>query len=291
MAALDGMQTSGSTNLEEGLREGYRVAAAGFAPGSMNRVLLLSDGVANLGTDSADAMLDNVEEYRDQGIYCSVFGFGIGKYNDEILESLADKGDGTYSFIDSEEEARRVFVDELGATLNVIAKDAKIQVEFNPKLVRQYRQLGYENRQLTKQQFRDNTVDAGEVGSGQSVTALYEIDLGQEALRKARRNNEHLATVRVRYEDPDTGEVSEMERCFYPSEMIRRFDLAPDRFKLATCVAEFAEILRGSDFARGSTFEDVATELRPVAQNLHLDSRVAELLALVSGAGSMARGN
>ncbi|MEI6808497.1 MAG: von Willebrand factor type A domain-containing protein, partial [bacterium] len=198
--ALYSLQTSGSTNLEEGMREGYRLASRRFVPGAANRVLLLSDGAANLGSVQAPAILNDVEAYRKQGIYCSVFGFGIGTYNDDMLKSLASKGDGTYAFIDSMDEAKRVFIEKLAGTLNVIAKDAKIQVEFNPDRVKRYRQIGYEERQLTKAQFRDDTVDAGEVGSGQAVTALYELELDG-------KQEGTIGTVRVRYKNTETGKV------------------------------------------------------------------------------------
>ncbi|MEI6219170.1 MAG: von Willebrand factor type A domain-containing protein, partial [bacterium] len=153
LAALDSLQTSGSTNLEEGMREAYKLAARRFVPGAANRILLLSDGAANIGSTSAADILAQVESSRKQGIYCSVFGFGIGTYNDDMLKTLASKGDGTYAFIDSMDEAKRVFVEQLAGTLNVIAADAKIQIEFNPDRVKRYRQIGYEERQLKKEQF------------------------------------------------------------------------------------------------------------------------------------------
>ena len=286
-AAIEGLQCSGSTNLEEGMARAYGVAAGSFASRGENRVLLLSDGVANLGSAAAEDILAKVASYRKQGITCSVFGFGMGTYDDTMLETLADRGDGVYSFIDSETEARRLFVEELGATLKTIAADVKIQVEFNPRFVKRYRQLGYENRQLRKQDFRDDAVDAGEVGSGQSVTALYELQLAADG--GARAADDHLATVRVRYRRIDNGRVEEIERPVRLSAIVPGFDAADARFRLAACVAEFAEILRGSPHAAGGDFEDVAAALRPVALELDLDGRVQELLRLVQGAGGMGR--
>jgi Ca-activated chloride channel family protein len=282
LAALDSLQTSGSTNLEEGMREAYRIAARRFKPGASNRVLLLSDGVANLGSTEAPQILKDMEQYRKQGIFCSVFGFGIGTYNDDMLQTLADKGDGTYAFIDSAEEAKRVFVDEIGATLNVVASDTKIQVEFNPDRVKSFRQLGYENRQLKKEEFRNDSVDAGEVGSGQSVTALYELELHG-------RNDQPVGVVRVRYRDTATGKVEEFEKPIQASDVTRTFEETGARFKLAAAVAELSEILRGSDYARGSSYADVAAVLRPAALELNLDSLVQELLGLLQSAGSMPR--
>jgi len=297
LAAIDGMQCGGSTNLEEGMARAYAIAAQHFVPGGENRVLLLSDGVANLGAVAAEDILKKVEAYRKQGITCSVFGFGMGTYDDEMLESLANKGDGNYTFIDSEAEARRVFVDDLSATLNTIATDVKIQIEFRPQRVKRYRQLGYENRQLRDEQFRDDTVDAGEVGSGQSVTALYEMELAaaKSQISDLRSQSgglrfQDLGVVRVRYRRVDTGEVEEIEQPIRASDLVRSFDKADVRFRLAACVAEFAEILRGSPFAAGSDYVHVADVLRPAALDLGLDDRVQELLRLVSGAGSMGRG-
>ncbi|MFO7871293.1 MAG: von Willebrand factor type A domain-containing protein [Kiritimatiellia bacterium] len=286
--ALDRLRATGSTNLEEGMRTAYAEAARAFEGGAANRVLVMSDGAANLGTGAAEDILEQISDYRKQGIYCSVFGFGIGTYNDEMLEKLANKGDGTYSFIDSKEEAKRVLVDNMAATLNTIASDVKIQVEFNPRKVKRYRQLGYENRQLRKEQFRDDTVDAGEVGSGQSVTALYEMEFRDGKLKGS--DADAIATVRVRYRRMDTGEVEEIEKALRGADVAGDFNRMDARFKLAAGVAEFAEILRGCPHAAGSTYEDVARVLRPVSLELHLDKRVQELVRMVEGANGMARG-
>jgi Ca-activated chloride channel homolog len=309
LTAIDGMQCGGSTNLEEGMARAYAIAAKNFIPGGENRVLLLSDGVANLGAVAAEDILKRVDAYRKQGITCSVFGFGMGSYDDEMLETLANKGDGNYTFVDSEGEARRVFVDDLSATLNTIAADVKIQVEFNPKRVKRYRQMGYENRQLKDEQFRDDTVDAGEVGSGQSVTALYELELagGGPQISNLRLRQDYgghirsqttgsqvsdlrfqnLGVVRVRYRRLDTGAVEEIAHPIRASAVAKQFSQAGVRLRLAACVAEFAEILRGSPFAAGSEHSRVASELRPVALELGLDTRVQEFLRLVSGAHSL----
>jgi Ca-activated chloride channel family protein len=278
-AVIDSLQCSGSTHLEGGMTLAYQTAARSFKADAENRVLILSDGVANLGTMAAEDILSKVEAYRKQGIYCSVFGFGIGTFDDTMLETLANKGNGTYAFIDSDAEAKRVFVDDLAATLNTIASDVKIQVEFNPKRVAKYRQLGYENRQLKKEDFRNDALDAGEVGSGQSVTALYEAEL--------RDGRDVLAVVRLRYRRVDNGRVEEIERTVTSADVRSEFEKADARFRLAACVAEFSEQLRGSPHAAGAQFEDVAAALRPVALELSLDMRVQELLRLVGAAGSL----
>jgi Ca-activated chloride channel family protein len=274
LAALDGIQAAGSTHLENGLRTGYAVAARAFRPGAANRVLFLSDGVANLGAADADSLLKAVAEYRRQGICLSVYGVGSGAYNDALLEQLADKGDGTYTFFDSLAEARRVLVDQFDASMFTIAKDVKIQVEFNPVRVTSWRQIGYDNRQLTKEQFRDDSVDAGEIGAGQAVTALYELAL-------AGRGDEALGTVRVRYRDPVSGAVREIQQTLTRREGYARFALAPPRFRLAAGVAEFAELLRGSPFVDGSSLREVDAVLQPVALDLKLDGSVQELVRLL----------
>jgi len=282
LGILNAIQCSGSTHLEEGITFGYQVARKGFQAGSENRVLILSDGVANLGADSAEQILNRVEESRRQGITCSVFGFGIGTYNDVMLEELANKGDGVYRFIDSEDEAHRVFVDELAGAMQFIAKDVKIQVDFDPGRVRQYRQVGYENRALKDEDFRNDTVDAGEVGSGQSVTALYEILPGDSA-------DKPIGVVRVRYRNYSTGEIDEIAHPILQSDVVGSFEETDSRFRLAVAVAEFSEILRGSPYSADSTFSDVADVLRPVAMDLRLDQRVQELTQLVQLAGGLPR--
>jgi Ca-activated chloride channel family protein len=274
--AIKAIPIGGSTHLEEGLKLAYETASGEFDSRNENRVLLLSDGAANLGAASAGEILEQVGGFRQQGISCSVFGFGIGTYNDTMLETLANKGDGSYQFIDSEEESQRVFVTELAATLSTIASDVKIQVEFNPDRVREFRQVGYENRQLKKEDFRNDTVDAGEVGSGQSVTALYEVGLQGEG-------NQEVGVVRIRFRNLD-GEVEEMVHPIRASDVRSTFDGASVQFRLAASVAEFSEILRGSPFADGSQYSEVVPVLRPVVQELHLDSHVQELLQLVQAA-------
>ena len=281
MSAIDSLQTSGSTHLEEGIKLGYSVATRGFQRGAINRVLLVSDGVANLGSASSAEILGKISDYRKQGIFCSVYGFGKGTYDDAMLESLADHGDGTYQFIDSLAEARRIFVDQIKA-MQVFAADTKIQVEFNPRRVRQFRQLGYENRQLRKEDFRNDAVDAGEVGAGQSVTALYELIAGGNEA-------EPLGTVRVRYRNVNSGQVEEVERRIGAEDVRKQFDQADAAFKLAAAVAEFAEILRGSPFAEGSSYDEVANVLRPVAMELNLDSDIHELLSMIQTASGLPR--
>ncbi len=272
------LQTSGSTHLEEGIKLGYAVAARGFRRGAVNRVMLFSDGVANLGSASSEEILGKISDYRKQGIFCSVYGFGKGTYDDIMLESLADHGDGTYQFIDSLAEAERVFQDQIKA-MQVLTADTKIQVEFNPSRVKQFRQIGYENRKLREEDFRNDSVDAGEVGVGQSVTALYE-------LIPDGRETEPIGTVRIRYRNLNTGRIEEVEHRIEAGDVKTQFQQAGAAFKLAAAVAEFAEILRGSPYAEGGNFGEVANVLRPIAMELNLDTDVQELLSMMQKTAS-----
>jgi Ca-activated chloride channel family protein len=277
---IESIQASGSTHLESGLRLGYETASRHFRSSAVNRVLLLSDGVANLGAGTAEEILSRVDLYRKQGIFCSVFGFGQGLYDDAMLERLADRGDGVYTFVDSLAEAKRVLVDELAATLYVIARDVKIQVEFDPARVKSYRQLGYENRRLEKEQFRDDTVDAGEVGSGQSVTALYELDVtGNPA--------DPLGMVRVRWKDQETGRVEELAQPLRATDQYTAFQTAPVRFRLAAGAVELADLLRGNPATAGTDLETVLSVLRPVGLELHLDRQVQDLVRMANEAGRL----
>jgi Ca-activated chloride channel family protein len=284
LAAFDRLQCNGSTNLEDGMRMAYQLAARAFRPGGENRVILISDGVANLGADNAQDILRQVDAFRKQGITCSVFGVGKGTYNDAILDELANKGNGVYRFLDSDEEVRRVFVDDLAATLNYIASDVKIQVEWATDAVRRYRQLGYERRALRTEDFRDDTVVAGQVGSGQCVTALYEIE------RAPVGRSQLLGTVRVRYRRVDTGAIEEIATPIPSESLASDLKRARPQMRLAACSAAFAERLRGSPYVI-RPYADVARLLRPVALELSLDVRVKELLSLVEMAEGMSGGH
>ena len=287
-ARIDSLQAGGSTNLYDGVKLGYEQAGRAFRPGQINRIILCSDGAANVGPTQTDELLEQVSEYRKQGITFTSIGFGLGTYNDEILEQLANKGDGTYVFIDSLAEARRVFVERLAATLQYIAKDARIQVEFNPDRVYRYRLIGYENRDIEDEKFRDDTIDAGEVGSGQSATAIYEIELDQAAVQTSGLRSPSLGTVYVRYRDLETDRMEEISRRL-GSEIIQ--DRTPEnhpRFFLAVCAAEFAEILRQSEYVQRRNIADVEFLLAKVAAQLPLDTRIRELLQMVRQAKSLA---
>ncbi len=213
-SALDALQAGGSTNGGAGIRLAYAMAEQGFIKNGINRVILATDGDFNVGTTNFESLIDLVEEKRKSEISLTTLGFGTGNYNDHLMEQLADKGNGNYAYIDTINEARKVLVDEVGSTLLTIAKDVKIQIEFNPDLVSEYRLIGYENRMLKREDFNNDRVDAGEIGAGHTVTALYEISLkgkkGQiDPLRYGKETSsrgasaEELAFLRLRYKQPD----------------------------------------------------------------------------------------
>jgi Ca-activated chloride channel family protein len=251
----------------------------------INRIVLCSDGVANVGRTGPKSILERVRTEADRGIRLSTIGFGMGNYNDVLMEQLANKADGNYYYVDNLGEARRVFVENLTGTLQTIAKDAKIQVEFNPSQVLRYRLLGFENRDVADRDFRNDKVDAGEIGAGHEVTALYEVKLAPQAA------GEPIATVRLRYARPEhdgggAPEVREIATEFSLAGLSREFEDASPRFRLDAAVAEFAEILRGSYWARESRLVDVLPVARSAARDLREDE-AAEFVVLVEKAARL----
>ena len=276
LAAINSLAPGGSTNAEEGLRIGYDLAWRNASVNHINRVILCSDGVANVGNTGPDEILKEIRTYVNKGIMLSTVGFGMGNYNDVLMEQLADTGNGSYAYVDTLTEAKRIFVENLTGTLQFIAKDAKIQVDFNSEVVSRFRLLGYENRSLNHEQFRDDTADAGEVGSGHQVTALYEVKLNPDAIGK-------LATVSIRYADADNHKVSEVSEDISVSQLHESFDAAPATFRLAAGVAEFAEILRESYWAKDGSLDlvrQVVKDAFPEADS----EQVVELMYLVNKA-------
>jgi Ca-activated chloride channel family protein len=250
--AIDGLRSGGGTAMGTGMEMAYRNAGKFVAPGSVSRVIVLSDGDANIGRTSHDAILQSVKGYVSEGIKLSTVGFGTGNYRDHLMEQLADAGDGNYSYIDSFAAAKKVFGTDLSGTLQVIAKDVKIQVEMNPKVVKRYRLLGYENRDVADRDFRNDKVDAGEIGAGHSVTALYEVEL-VDPYAKVKGN---VATVRVRYKQPRGTKATEVSRTFTQNHVRTRFgDMSRDT-RWASAVSLAAEVLRGSPYTRDKTLED-----------------------------------
>ena len=262
-SAIYSLYPMASTNAEAGLVQGYRLAASSFLENGINRVILCSDGVANVGNTGPGSIWESIEDYASEGITLTSIGVGLGNYNDELMEQLADHGEGFYAYVDTHEEAERLFVHDLVSTLQVIALDAKIQVEFNPEVVSRYRLIGFENRAVADEDFRNNKVDAAEIGAGHSVTALYEIKLFSGA-------SGEIATVHLRWQNPDTDRVQEISETFTTRDMEDSFHLADYYFQMDVLVAEFAEILRDSYWAEGSSFEDVFEYAQSLSDRLEL---------------------
>lgn len=282
MEAMDSLQDEGSTNAEAGLRLGYEQASNVFGRDAINRVILCSDGVANVGATGPDDIRKAIRDYTAQGVQLTTVGFGMGDYNDSLMEQLADDGDGNYAYVDSLNEAKRVFVENLTGTLQVIAKETKAQVEFNPAVVKGYRLLGYENRAVADADFRNDKVDAGEIGAGHSVTALYEVEMLDQSSGPA-------LTVRLRYADPKSGQVSEIAQPFDRESFGRDFAAASPQFQLAVAVAGFAEKLRNSSYAEDRSFADVYAITQRIAPQLPNDVDAQEFMQLVRQVEEIAR--
>jgi Ca-activated chloride channel family protein len=274
LKAIYSLQPEGATNAEAGLRLGYGMAMEAFKPDGINRVILCSDGVANVGKTEADAILEVIDRHVGRGVTITTIGFGMDNYNDTLMEQLANNGNGFYAYVDDMDEARKLFVDEITGTLQTIALDAKAQVEFNPDVVARYRLVGYENRAIADDEFRDNEVDAGEIGAGHSVTALYEIKL----LPNARGR---IATVYMRWEDPDSHQVVEISQDYETRQLVSDFRETNPYFQRAVVVAEYAEILKGSYWAEDSSMDDVYDEARRIGEYLYRDDYMEEFVDLV----------
>lgn len=270
--ALGSIMAHGGTNGEGGIETAYALAEKYFIEGGNNRVILATDGDLNIGKCSEDELTKLIEKKRESGVYLSVLGFGTGNIKDNKMEALADNGNGNYSYIDSVSEARRVLVEEMGGTLFTIAKDVKIQVEFNPATVESYRLIGYDNRLMNAEDFYDDSKDAGEVGAGHAVTALYEVKVNEpsvkgtyhgielefatESTTEASSDNgrDELIKLSVAYKDIDTDEE------IYSANLygMEKYNTVPTQgIKLAGAVAEFAMLLKGSEYAGTSSFDYV----------------------------------
>ncbi len=272
--ALGALEAGGSTNGADGIETAYLIAEKNFIEGGNNRVILATDGDLNVGVSSESALDELITRKRESGVYLSVLGFGTGNIKDTKMEILADHGNGNYAYIDSIGEAKKVLVEQMGATLVTVAKDVKLQMEFNPAYVKGYRLLGYENRALATQDFDDDGKDAGEIGAGHMVTALYEIvpvDSGQEIPETALkyqdnkndtgvRNGEWL-NVKIRYKEPDADESILKE---YPVTDEDLVSDPPEDFYFAAAVAEFGLMLRDSEYKGEASFENIRELLKNV---------------------------
>ena len=302
--AIDNLEAGGSTAGGAGIRLAYKTAREYFVKGGNNRVILCTDGDFNVGESSDDAMERLIEEERKSGVFLTVLGYGMGNYKDNKMQKLADKGNGNHSYIDGISEAKKVLVNEFGGTLFTIAKDVKLQVEFNPAKVQGYRLIGYENRVLAREDFNDDKKDAGELGSGHTVTALYEvIPVGMKSdflknvdplkyrsnslTQIASSQNNEILTVKFRYKAPD-GDVSKLITHPLKDKQLS-LDKTSDNFRFVAAVAEFGMLLRNSEFKSSSSFDHVIRMARN-SKGKDDEGYRAEFVRLVESAAMLAKG-
>lgn len=304
-AALKQLRAGGSTNGGSGIELAYRVARENFVRDGINRVILATDGDFNVGATSEGALVRMIERERKSGVFLSVLRFGRGNLNDSTMEKLADRGNGNYAYIDSRREARKVLVQQAGATLVTIAKDVKLQLEFNPTQVESYRLIGYENRKLAHRDFADDTKDAGEIGAGHSVTAIYEIvprdQQAQPESGKAttlryqgRRpmsdpaHSDELLVVKIRHKHPKGAKSREYAVPVLDGSLAGQ--QASEDFRFSAAVAEFAQLLRNSKHASGASYAQVIAHARSaLGKDLH--GHRAEFVALATRAAQLAGRN
>jgi len=291
LGAIERLEAGGSTNGGDGIRLAYAMAEQAYVRDGINRVLLATDGDFNVGTVDFEQLKDLVEGKRKTGVALSTLGFGTGNYNDHLMEQLADAGNGNYTYVDGLQEARRALVQSRAATLQTIAKDVKIQVEFNPAAVAEYRLIGYENRALNREDFNNDRVDAGDIGAGHSVTALYEIALAgagaqrmdplrYSAERRISADVAELAFLRLRYKAPD-GDVSRLiERPIAMGGARHRLADASESFRFAAAVAAFGQVLRGGRYTESFGFDEVLALAR-AARGADRDGWKGEFIQLV----------
>jgi Ca-activated chloride channel family protein len=278
--AIDALSAGGGTGMSSGVELAYQMASEAMVQGHENRVIVLSDGDANIGPTSHEEILRTIKRYAEEGITLSTIGLGMGNYKDTMMEQLANQGDGNYFYIDSQKEAKKVFGEDLSGTLQVIAKDVKIQVEFNPDAVMGYRLIGYENRDIADRDFRNDRVDAGEIGAGHRVTALYDV-----VLRDGYRGAD-LATVRMRNKKPGRDSAAVEWETRFPSDLLHdELADAGDDFRLAFGAATFAELLRGSPYVAEVSYSQV-WELVDGAKRRGEETHT-ELLSLIETAGRL----
>jgi len=286
VAAIDDLEPSNSTNLEAGLRTGYQQATKAFRKDGLNAVILASDGVANVGLTDPDGLAGVIQDRADAGIHLVTVGYGMGNYNDDLMEQVADQGDGFYAYLDTYAQAERLFRDRLTSTLAVVADDAKAQVRFDPKLVESYRQVGYENRALSNEDFDDASVDAGEVGAGHRVTALYEVRLADGGADLAA--DAELGTASVRYRDAASDQTVTVDRPIVLGEATEAAD-APADARFQAAVAAFAEWLASQPAASTQPTETgEPTEPTPATSPVEVGSQ-ADLAAIRAEAAAAAR--
>lgn len=303
LAAIDSLESGGSTNGGAGIRLAYNVAQQHFIKDGINRIIIASDGDMNVGTVSIHALKNLIEEKRKSGIALTTLGFGSGNYNYALMEQLADVGNGNAAYIDNLREAQKVLVEQMQSTLVTIAKDVKIQVEFNPSVVAQYRLIGYENRLLNREDFKNDKVDAGEIGAGHTVTALYELTLvGSQATmipprrygdntQKTKNNKQsshqhELAYVKLRYKKPQANQSQEVSTPILVNQMKKSLDSASQDYRFAAGVAGFGQLLRGGKYTQNWRYDD-ALQLLRTAKGEDPHGYRGELVSLVELAKSL----
>ena len=301
-AALDRLQAGGSTAGGEGIQLAYSIAKQARIEGGINRIILATDGDFNVGVTDIDQLKDMIEDSRKSGIALTTLGFGEGNYNDALMEQLADVGNGNYGYIDSLKEAKRLLVDQLDATIQTIAKDVKVQVEFNPAVVAEYRLIGYENRALKREDFNNDQKDAGEIGAGHTVTALYEIALkgskgltvdplryetATPALAPSTIKPEEFAFLRLRYKEPD-GDTSKLIETPLATARLEKPESANAELDFAAAVAAFGQKLRGGGYLREYSYDQIA-ELAKTARGSDEGGERAEFIDLVELAKGLGR--
>ncbi|MBE9610449.1 VWA domain-containing protein [Chitinilyticum litopenaei] len=301
LRAIDQLRPGGSTAGEAGIRLAYRMARQAFIQGGINRILLATDGDFNVGISDIGQLKQLVEREREAGISLTTLGFGTGNYNDALMEQLADIGNGNHHYIDSLNEGQKVLVEEMSSTLATVAKDVKIQVEFNPQQVSEYRLIGYNNRMLRREDFNNDKVDAGDAGAGQTVTAIYEVTFtgaagyleplryGNKKLGRSTTIGEELAFLRLRYKEPDGTRSQLLEIPLRKADARPSFSAASNEFRFATAVASFGELLRGGQFQQGMDFARVG-QIATAARGADPFGYRAEFVQLARLAGQLLPG-
>jgi Ca-activated chloride channel family protein len=270
--AIDAMHAGGFTNGAGGITTAYETVRRNYVPGGNNRVILATDGDFNVGVSTDAELVNLIERERNDGIALTVLGFGTGNYQDARMEALADHGNGNYAYIDDIGEARKALVEEMAGTLHTLAKDVKVQVEFDPARVQSYRLIGYENRALAARDFRDDRKDAGELGAGHSVTALYEV------VPRGGAEGGQLLTVRLRYKAPNGVHSRALARAV--PNRVTPSARASDDFRFAAAVAEWGMLLRGSAYRGSASYDAVLARARS-ARGPDLNGHRAEFVQLV----------
>ncbi|MEP7258930.1 MAG: VWA domain-containing protein, partial [Flavitalea sp.] len=301
--AIDNLEAGGSTAGGAGISLAYKTARENFISGGNNRIILATDGDFNVGASSDDDLIQLVEKERKSGVFLSVLGYGMGNYKDNKMQQIADKGNGNHSYIDNINEAKKVLVNEFGSTLFTIAKDVKVQVEFNPAKVQSYRLVGYENRVMAAEDFNDDKKDAGELGSGHTVTALYEIipvgvknefSTSVDPLKYQSKGDkaptiylgDEIMTIKLRYKTPE-GDISKL--IVHPvSDRQVPLSQVSDNFRFSAAVASFGLLLRNSEFKQQASFEQ-SLSLAKSAKGKDVNGYRQEFIQLVGAANAMVK--